>query len=131
MPYFGKKSRTKLSQCEEPLQVLFAEVVKDFDCSIITGHRDEEYQDRAYAEGRSTKKWGESKHNTDPSHAVDVVPYPVDFNDRDRFHFFAGFVMSIAIQLGINIRWGGNWRNDFNRGFKLNDFDDLVHFELI
>jgi len=39
--------------------------------------------------------------------------------------------MSIATQLGIKIRWGGNWANDYNGGFKKNKFDDLVHFELL
>ena len=131
MPSFGKKSRKNLSEAHKDLQILFKEVVKDFDCSIIVGFRGEEEQNKAYREGKSTKKWGESKHNSTPSMAVDVVPYPLDWEDRDRFHFFAGFVMSVAIQLGINIRWGGNWRNDFNKGFKMNQLDDLVHFELM
>ncbi len=131
MPRFGKTSRKRLETCEEALQVLMNQVVKDFDCSITVGHRDKEAQEKAYREGKSKKKWGQSKHNSYPSKAVDVAPYPIDWDDRDRFHFFAGFVMSVAIQLGINIRWGGNWRNDFNKGFKENNFDDMVHFELI
>ena len=131
MPRFGKTSRKRLDTCEDALQVLMNQVVKDFDCSITVGHRGKEAQEKAYSEGKSMKKWGQSKHNSYPSKAVDVCPYPIDWDDRDRFHFFAGFVMSVAIQLGINIRWGGNWRNDFNKGFKENKFDDMVHFELI
>jgi hypothetical protein len=131
MPYFGKRSLDRLSTCEEPLQVLFKEVIKDFDCTVLVGHRGEKEQNIAYAEGKSKKKWGESKHNSNPSRAIDVVPYPIDWEDRDRYHFFAGFVMSVATQLGIKIRWGGNWANDYNGGFKKNKFDDLVHFELL
>ena len=134
MPYFGSKSLSRLNTCEEALQVLFKEVVKDFDCSITVGHRGKEAQNKAYREGKSTKKWGESKHNFNPSKAVDIIPYPfvkVDWEDRDRFHFFAGYVRAVADQLGIKIRWGGNWRNDFNKGFRKNKFDDLVHFELV
>ena len=131
MPRFGKRSKERLETCEEPLQILFNEVIKDFDCTVLVGHRGEEDQNRAFAEVKSKAKWGESKHNSFPSKAIDIVPYPIDWDDRDRYHFFAGFVMSVAIQLGINIRWGGNWANDFNTGFIKNRFDDLVHFELI
>ena len=131
MPYFGTKSLSRLNTCEEALQVLFKEVVKDFDCSVTEGYRDEETQNRYFDEGNSKVKYPLGKHNHQPSRAVDVYPYPIDFNDRDRFHFFAGYVRSVADQLGIKIRWGGNWRNDFNKGFRKNKFDDLVHFELV
>tara|TARA_Y100001963_G_scaffold134132_1_gene194440 strand:- start:702 stop:1097 length:396 start_codon:yes stop_codon:yes gene_type:complete len=131
MPRFGRTSRKRLETCEEALQVLMNQVIKDFDCSIVVGHRNKEAQEKAFKDGNSKKRWGESKHNSYPSRAVDVCPYPIDWDDRDRFHFFAGFVMSVAIQLGINIRWGGNWANDFDKGFKKNKFDDMVHFELI
>ena len=131
MPYFGKSSLKKLETCDKKLQVLFKEVVKDFDCTITEGHRGEDRQNSLYDEGKSKLKFPHVKHNGDPSRAVDVCPYPIDYDDRDRFHFFAGFVMSVAMQLGIKIRWGGNWRNNFNTGFKDNSFDDLVHFELL
>ena len=32
---------------------------------------------------------------TNPSRAVDVVPYPIDWDDRERFHLFAGFVIAL------------------------------------
>ena len=131
MAYFGTKSLSRLNTCDERLKVLFKAVVKDFDCSVTEGYRDEETQNRYFDEGNSKVKYPLGKHNHQPSRAVDVYPYPVDVNDRDRFHFFAGYVRSVADQLGIKIRWGGNWRNDFNKGFKKNEFDDLVHFELV
>ena len=74
-----------------------------------------------------------------PSNAVDVVPYPVDWNDRERFFYFAGLVLAMADmlydvgQMKHKVRWGGNWRG-FNNGvidFSKNTFDDLPHFELI
>ena len=131
MAYFGTKSMSRLNTCDEQLKVLFKAVVKDFDCSVTEGYRNEETQNRYFDEGNSKVKYPLGKHNHQPSRAVDVYPYPVDVNDRDRFHFFAGYVRSVADQLGIKIRWGGNWRNDFNEGFKKNEFDDLVHFELV
>ena len=120
MPYFGTKSLSRLNTCDERLIVLFKAVVKDFDCSVTEGYRNEETQNRYYDEGNSKVKYPLGKHNHQPSRAVDVYPYPIDVNDRDRFHFFAGYVRSVADQLGIKIRWGGNWRNDFNKGFKKN-----------
>ena len=131
MPYFGSKSMSRLNTCDERLKVLFKEVVKDFDCSVTEGYRNEETQNRYYDEGRSKVKYPLGNHNHQPSRAVDVYPFPIDVKDRDRFHFFAGYVRAVADQLGIKIRWGGNWRNDLNKGFRRNKFDDLVHFELV
>lgn len=62
------------------------------------------------------------------SRAVDVTPYPIDWNDRDRFMHFAGIVRGIASQLGIKIRWGGNWDGG---DLEKQRFDDLVHFEFV
>ena len=131
MPYFGSKSMSRLNTCNEQLKVLFKAVVKDFDCSVTEGYRNEETQNRYYDEGRSKVKYPLGNHNHQPSRAVDVYPFPIDVKDRDRFHFFAGYVRAVADQLGIKIRWGGNWRNDLNIGFRRNKFDDLVHFELV
>ena len=52
-----------------------------------------------------------NKHNAEEpelSKAVDVAPYPIDWNDKERFYYFAGVVMGIAIQMGIPLRWGGD-----------------------
>ena len=70
----------------------------------------------------------EGLSNANPSRAVDVAPYPIDWSDRERFTYFAGFVKGIASQMGIDIIWGGDWDNDTD--LKDNGFDDLVHFEL-
>ena len=56
---------------------------------------------------------------------MDVYPYPVDFKDRDRFHYFGGYVKGIAKSQGVKIRWGGDWDGDFET--KDNIFDDLCH----
>jgi peptidoglycan L-alanyl-D-glutamate endopeptidase CwlK len=128
MPRFGKRSISRLQTCDQKLQELFYEVVKHFDCSIIEGHRGEEGQTKAYKDGKSKVKYPNGKHNKFPSVAVDVAPYPIDWSDRDRFHYFSGFVLGIAKQMGMNIRWGGDWNQDTKT--KDNKFDDLVHFEI-
>ena len=99
------------------------------DCSILEGHRSKDRQNSLYEEGKTKVKYPRGRHNARPSRAVDVVPYPIDWEDRERFHLFAGFVLGIANQMGINVRWGGDW----NRNFEVDDnmFDDFPHFELI
>ena len=128
MPKFGKRSREKLNTCDEDLIALFNEVVKYFDCSVLEGHRGRVLQDKYFKEGKSKLKFPDGRHNKKPSVAVDVVPYPIDWDDRERMTYFAGFVKGVAYQMGIPIRWGGDWNN--NNNLKDNDFDDLPHFEL-
>jgi len=133
MPKFGTRSSTNLAQAHPELQRLFNEVIKHYDCSVICGHRGEEEQNTAYAEGRSKLKFPESKHNKTPSLAVDVVPYftnppHIRWPDKDKFYEFGGFVQGVAKVLGINIRWGGNW--DMDDELKDQTFFDLPHFEI-
>ena len=128
MPRFGKRSKKRLASCDERLIHLFEEVVKYFDCSVIQGHRGREDQNRAFDEGKSKLRYPDGKHNAVPSRAVDVAPYPIDWEDRDRFHYFAGFVLGTARQMGIDVRWGGDWDRDTKT--KDNRFADLPHFEL-
>lgn len=128
MPKFSDKSYRKLLTCHSDLVDLFYTVIQHFDCTVICGHRDEEDQMKAYNSGHSKTPWPNSKHNILPSRAVDVIPYPIDWEDRERMNYFAGVVKGIASCMGINIRWGGDWDRDTE--VKDNRFDDLVHFEL-
>ena len=128
MPRFGKKSRERLSTCDKRLQDLFNEVIKTVDCSVLEGHRSEERQNKLQEEGKSKVRYPKGRHNASPSNAVDVAPYPIDWNDRERFHLFAGFVLGVANRMGITLRWGGDWNMNFN--LKDNNFDDLPHFEI-
>ena len=125
MPRFSKKSLRELDTCDPLLQYLFKEVVIHFDCSIIEGKRSLKEQKELLKEGAT--KTLDSAHLT--GKAVDVYPYPVDFEDRDRWHYFGGFVLGTARQFGIDVIWGGDWDNDTKT--KDNTFDDLMHFELI
>lgn len=129
MPAFGATSLQRLSTCDSRLQRVFLEVVKHFDCTVLEGHRDKAAQDKAFAEKKSKLQWPNGMHNKLPSLAVDAAPVPIDWNDRRRFDHFAGFVLGVASQQGVKLRWGGDW----NRNTQLKDesFLDLVHFELV
>ena len=128
MPRFGKRSKERLATCEKDLQMLFNEVIKYVDCSILEGHRGKDRQNSLYEEGKTKVKYPRGRHNASPSRAVDVVPYPVNWEDRERMTLFAGFVLGVANQMGFSIRWGGDWDSDFE--VQDNMFDDFPHFEL-
>ena len=128
MASFGKASKRRLKTCDPKIQEIFNEVIKTVDCTVTEGMRGEEKQNRYFDEGKTKVKFPKGKHNANPSNAVDVVPYPVDWEDTDRMYYFAGFVKGIAAVMGIPIRWGGDW-ND-NTEVKDTNFKDLPHFEL-
>ncbi len=130
MPKFGKRSKERLEGVDHRIRMVLDEVVKYYDITVIEGLRSQERQDELVREGKSKTKFG--KHVT--GEAVDIAPYPIDWNSRDDFHMLGGFVLGVASQLGINIRWGGDWSSsslaEEARTTKDNSFDDLVHFEL-
>lgn len=135
MPSYSVRSRERLNTCHKDLRVIFNAVIPHFDNSILCGHRDEAAQMEAYNSGKSQLKWPQSKHNKTPSMAVDVAPYPIDWEDLDRFRYFAGYVMGVAAILhseGLithRLRWGGDWDRDTQ--VKDNSFNDMPHFELV
>ncbi len=148
MPRFSRRSMHRLRTCTTNLQRVFTTVVEWFDCTILEGHRGEEAQNRAYAEGHSKVPWQYGKHNGYPSRATDAGPYDpgmrgVNWDTKIqgddgkirwkavwnlcRFYYFAGFVMGTAASMGVRLRWGGDWDGDT----ELDDqkFQDLTHFE--
>ena len=125
---FGKTSKKNLESCDKRLQDVFNEVIKHVDCSVLEGSRSEERQNKLFKEGKTKVQYPNGRHNAYPSMAVDVTPYPVDWNDRERQTLFAGFVIGIARSMGISLRWGGDWDMDFK--VMDNRFDDFPHFEI-
>jgi len=121
MPSFSQSSAEKLDTCVLPLQDLFNEVVKVWDCTVLEGHRNEAAQNKAVEESRSYVSFPDSNHNASPSKAVDVVPYPIDWDDIQRFKDFSNFVKGVAHGLGISVRWGGDFK----------DFFDGPHWEVL
>jgi hypothetical protein len=132
MPAFGKASQERLATCHPDLVRLFNEVVKIYDCTVTCGHRGKEAQDEAVRIGTSKAAWPNGPHNSSPSRAVDVLPYPFDprdWEDLRRFYQFSGVVLATAARLGIKIRWGGDWNGDLQ--FRDNKWNDLPHYELL
>lgn len=102
--------------------------IKYFDFVVLNGHRNALVQNELHARGVSKVIWPHSKHNKVPSKAVDIAPYPIDWNDTDRFYMLGGFIMAVASLLKVPLRWGGDWDGDTQ--VKDQNFFDLGHFEL-
>ncbi len=121
---FGKRSRERLKGVDTKLVNVLNELIKMMDVTVIEGLRSAERQKELLAKGATKVKY--SKHME--GKAVDIAPYPIDWEDRDRFYYMGGMIRGIGKQLGINIRFGGDWDSDGET--KDNNFDDLVHIEL-
>ena len=129
-PYrFSRKSLLKLETLHPDLRLLCMEAIKLVDFTVLEGHRSAARQQEVYDQGASKARPGYSLHNRWPSEAVDLAPYPVDWQNRERFTFLAGVIVGIGQARGIGVRWGGDWA--MNGDLASNQFDDLVHFELV
>jgi len=141
MNKFSGRSLGQLETTHKKLQKLFHVVLQVQDCTILEGYRSAEKQKEMYETGRSHLKAGQSNHNSVPSTAVDVAPYPIIWGNEKhltsrqkdeaikRFIYFAGMVIGIAHTMDIKIRYGGDW--DMDGDLSDQNFNDLVHFELV
>ena len=147
MPSFGKTSENNLIHVDYRLVRLFRKVVENFDCTILSGYRSPSEQYDLYKKGRAeidgvwqivdksqvvTYKDGYKKislHNYGPpSLAVDVTPWPIDWKDKARLSYFAGYVKSVAFTMGYNVKWGADWNQDTH--IEEETFKDWPHFQI-
>ena len=116
MATFSKRSLKNLSQCHPDLQTLFNEVIQYVDCVVICGHRNEMDQNIAFEHGYSKLEWPKSKHNSMPSMAADVCPFPIEWKNEQSFIDFGNFVMKTAdslykqCKISHRVEWGGTWK---------------------
>lgn len=107
------------------------------DFKVLCGVRTLAEQKKLYAQGRTTPgnivTWTlKSRHLPAADgfgHAVDLVPYPVDWNDLSKFDAMAKAMFAAAKELGIQIRWGADWDADGKPREK--GESDSPHFELV
>lgn len=126
MPSFGKKSLDKLNTCHPKIKLIMNEAIKAYDFTVLCGTRTPEEQYELYKKGRELQSDGtwkkigatvtnidgktkKSEHNYSPSHAIDIAPYPIDWNNIARFTDLAKIVKQCAKNLGIKIEYGGDW----------------------
>jgi len=114
----GTRSLQNLSGVHPDLVavVKLAISITEQDFTVIEGVRNINRQRELVKAGKSTTM--NSRHIT--GHAVDMVPWPVDWNDLERFEVVAEAMKTAAEELDIPIVWGGDWKS----------FYDAPHFEL-
>jgi peptidoglycan L-alanyl-D-glutamate endopeptidase CwlK len=143
MNKYGERSKKNLSTCHKDLQIVFNEVIKYYDCSVISGHRPPSEQNELYKQGRTkpgaivTQLDGyrkKSKHNYKPSLGVDVVPYPIEWDNIDRMKVFIGYVLGISAilksqgKIKNKIVSGIDWDDD--TFYNDQQFKDHPHFQV-
>jgi hypothetical protein len=137
MPKFSNISTVRLATCDDRLQAICNELIKIADFIVLCGHRDKKEQEEAFENGNTRVHFPNSRHNSYPSEAVDLVPYWQDephvrwgskleyekyksinesFEDFytyekaviDSFDSLAKKFLDVASSLKIKIEWGGN-----------------------
>tara|TARA_R100000655_G_scaffold7920_1_gene21096 strand:+ start:5683 stop:6117 length:435 start_codon:yes stop_codon:yes gene_type:complete len=142
MPKLGKRSMKRLNGVDPRLIAVLEKVVKYFDITVVEGMRSQKRQNELVAIGKSKTKFGKHCRGM----AVDIAPYnyqtrKIDWENRDDWHYLGGFVLGISAMMGVNVRWGGDWSSPSLdkkvmmgkevRTTSDNNFDDLLHFELM
>ena len=109
----GTRSKENLSGVHPDLVAVVELAIKltEQDFLVIEGMRTVERQKKLLAEGKS--KTMKSRHLT--GHAVDLCPYPVDWEDHEKFKVIAKAMKAAAEDLGISIEWGGDWKNGWDK----------------
>lgn len=88
-------------------------VLSPLDFTVLQGMRSQYQQAQNVKKGVSWTK--NSRHLT--GHAIDFVPFvngKIDFQNLDNFKIVADAFFQAAKELGIQIRWGGDWNENGN-----------------
>ena len=117
---FSSSSKKELDSCHPYLRLICNRIITFYDIAVICGYRGKKKQNQTYEDGYSQLQYPNSKHNKKPSLAVDIAPYPIDWEDIERFCVMGGILKAVANDMGINITWGGDWGWDYGH-VELND----------
>lgn len=120
MPTFSSRSLKARAELHPSLQQIVDVAIKEIDFVVLDAQRGRAEQERAFAEKKSRAHFGQSAHNYAPAIAMDIVPYPVDWGNTQRFRDLHKVIMRIADEQGTPIEWGGSWKS----------LVDMPHYEL-
>lgn len=121
------------------------------DFMVLEGVRTEKRQRELYGQGRTagelraagvdstlarpelqkvtwTLKSNHFKQADGYGHAVDLVPYPLDWNTIAKFDAIADAMFKAAEDVGVRLRWGADWNQNGKR--RERGETDSPHFEL-
>ncbi len=126
MPEFSQTSEERLKTCHPDIVAVCRELIKQYDFAVLCGHRNEAAQNAAYDKGNSHVRYPKSAHNKTPSLAVDIVPYPVDWENLARFRELIYRFDAVACVL----RGRGEIKAAFEYGAFWPEFKDYPHIEI-
>lgn len=138
MPNFGTASKAALKKCHPLLRAIAEEAIKEIDFKVLDATRGRLAQEKAFRQGNSKARFGDSAHNYVPAIAFDLFPAPYIWPDdttktaeqrkqaRQAFIDLSKVILRIGKEKGTPLRWGGDWNMDGN----LSDGWDMPHFEL-
>lgn len=141
---YGSGSTNKLSTVHPKLRQVAIRALErsPYDITIVHGWRGEEVQNALKASGASTKFFPDSRHNKsdDPqvenpnqvSDAIDFAPWidaDIPWGETHIFAVIAGLMFAAASELGVTLRWGGDWDTDGNT--KEHKLQDWGHMEIV
>ena len=149
----GKQSKAKLVGVHPDLVRVVERAIRitTQDFSVLEGVRSQQRQFELYGQGRTREQlmakgigprlakpkmrqvtWtlasNHFKQRDGYGHAVDLVPFPLDWEDLSKFDAISHAMFIASHELGIPIRWGADWDRDGmprERGET-----DSPHFEL-
>lgn len=134
----GSASRKKLEGLHPNLVAVVTRAIQltTQDFSVTCGVRTLAEQKELYAQGRTKPgqivTWTlKSRHLPAADglgRAVDLAPYPIDWNVLSKFDAIAKAMFQASKELGIPIRWGADWDQDGNP--RERGETDSPHFEL-
>lgn len=145
---FGKTSKERLATVDPRLAAVchLALCKSPIDFMVLEGRRSISRQHELYGQGRTAAQLSAVgvdpalarpsmqqvtwtlKSNHFAGRAVDLVPYPVDWNDTKKFDLMAQAMFAAAKDLGTPIRWGADWDRDGKP--RERGESDSPHFEL-
>ena len=129
----GKTSLARLQGVDETLVnvVKRAIEISEVDFTVLEGVRTLERQRELYAQGRTAPgkivTWTMKSRHIEGK-AVDLVPYPLDWNDLEKFNKIKDAMFQAASEQDVNLRWGADWDGDGK--YREKGEYDSPHFEL-
>lgn len=128
---FSNASLSSREKLHPKLKQLVDEMIKHIDFKILDSTRGRAAQTKAFLQGNSKAKFGQSAHNYLPAIAVDLFPAPYEWEGKkaeSAFKELGRIGLECAKELGIPVRWGGDWNMDGDK--TTSDAWDKPHFEL-
>lgn len=135
----SNRSLNSLTGVHPDLVVVVKKAIKitKQDFVVLEGLRTQARQDELWAQGRTKPgpvvTWvkdvsSHGVHEDGFGHAVDICPYPVDWQDLKKFDAISEAMFAAAKEVGVTLRWGADWDMD---GFPREKGEsDSPHFEL-